>query len=106
VSADNYIFIDQETFAVYHRFASVIYGGQDVNSIYDQAPAYQGSSYKDAACWATHFEPNEYGVYVGTLCPDCQKEVSLDEQSYPSCQDCLAKHHALLANKRLSQSSQ
>lgn len=88
MSADNYLFIDQETFAVYHRFASNVYGGEDPKAIRREDPIYKGESYRDATCWATHFEPNEYGIFVGTLCPSCEEEVNSDNPDYPFCSGC------------------
>lgn len=88
MSLDTYLFIDRETAYVYVRSSSSVYGGFSEESLRGQEPDYQGKDYKDAVRWASKYEPVEYGIYTGTLCSGCEREVEQEKDHYPLCYWC------------------
>lgn len=102
MSADNYLFIDQETLKVYHRFASTKEGGLELRyrveilgeDEREPEPAYEAEDLADAIRYCNEFGWTEYGISVGTLCPVCRDEVYCDSEGgepggfYPHCLHC------------------
>jgi hypothetical protein len=88
MSVDSYLFIDRETARVYVRSASKIYGGFSGEAVRGETESYQGKDYKDAVRWSSKYEPIEYGIYTGTLCLNCEREVEDGKNEYPLCHWC------------------